>query len=127
MRKLHLSSLGLLLVLAGCNVCGPIARFAIEVAPVDALSRQPLAEGAVLVIRDGTYVDSATIINPPLGTPPILVAGFDRPGTYDVLVRRENYLPWTREGVRVTRGGACRDLRSVELIAELERAPLTAR
>jgi hypothetical protein len=128
MRRHHLVLIALVLV-AGCDparvLCSPAQLFAIYVAPIDAVSRTPVPEGATLIIRDGTYVDSAQFATG-LADRPVLVAGFDRAGTYDVLVRRPGYRNWTREGVRVTRGGTCGDVRPVELIAELERVPITA-
>lgn len=114
------------LLLSGCTnpfgfACSDIGRFAVHVEVRDAATNAPAAEGATLTVRDGEYVDSR---NGGPGAPPIpvLSAGAERAGTYQVTVRKEGYRDWTRENVRVKRAGWCDELRSVQFTARLERS-----
>lgn len=114
------------LLLSGCTnpfgfACSDIGRFAVHVEVRDAATNASAAEGATLVIRDGEYVDSR---HGGPGAPPIpvLSAGAERAGTYQVAVRKEGYRDWVRENVQVKRAGWCDELQSVQLTARLERA-----
>jgi hypothetical protein len=110
--------------LGGCSnlfppTCTTEASPAVQVRVLDSATGAPAAEGAKLVIRDGAYADSAT------GFPGVaeIAAGFEETGTFDVLVRKAGYREWTRQDVRVTRGGSCDKVQTARLTAELERAP----
>lgn len=94
--------------------------YGLNVQVQDSLTGAWIAAGATLIAREGTFVDSVTA---PANRPhedkfPLQAAG-ERPGTYDLLVRREGYRPWSRSGVRV-RGGKCH-VERVNLIARLQR------
>lgn len=78
----------------------------------DARTNTQLTEGIVLIIRDGTYADTARY--------PVLAAGPERAGTYDVRVQKAGYQEWTKQSVRVTRGGGCKRLRTVTVNALLQ-------
>lgn len=93
-------------VFGGCDdpvVCAGTAQFAIVVHVRDASTGAPAALGATLVVRDGVYADSATgtYSGPVEPFATLLEAAQDRPGTYDVSVRKAAYQTWTRQGVRV--------------------------
>lgn len=68
------------------------------------------ARGAVLgFVRDGAYVDSLrvlyTVPTEDSLTTVVLGAAGERPGVYDVSVRRAGFLPWDTVGVRVRDDG----------------------
>jgi hypothetical protein len=100
----------------GSCACADVGSFAVNVEILDAATGAPAAVGATLVIVDGDYSESTTGA---AGTPPVLAAGFERPGVYDLRVTREGYEDWVRENVRVSRGGPCNDLRSARFTARL--------
>ncbi|HYH81360.1 MAG TPA: hypothetical protein VEX86_16265 [Longimicrobium sp.] len=113
------------LLLAGCLSpvgvgCTAIGRFAVNVEVRDSASGAAAADGATLVIREGEYADSV-VSAIGIQVPPVLAAGAERPGTYQVTVRKNGYQPWTREGVRVGREGRCDELQSARLTARLMR------
>ena len=109
--------------LAACDLplataCTDEGRFAVVAEVREAGTGTPLRE-AWLIIRQGTYVDSAGGPD----APPTLAAGPEREGTFDVTVRRAGYLDWEREDVAVARAGECRKLQTAYLTADLVRAP----
>jgi hypothetical protein len=120
----------LLVGVSGCNdpvgaiACTSEARQAINVFVRDAVSDAPIASGATLVLRDGTFADSVTS---PFGDPSNNQASlsplnsFERAGTYAVTVRRANYVQWDTTGVRVTEG-VCH-VNTVTLTARLSPLP----
>ncbi|HYD55176.1 MAG TPA: hypothetical protein VEA99_21245 [Gemmatimonadaceae bacterium] len=104
-----------LLAFAGCDfpfasgACTASVEPAIVVEIRDARNGAPLAGLAAGVVRDGAYVDSLrpagfTDVNDPIGSMISRQAASERPGTYDVEVRRDGFRPWTRTGVRARRG-----------------------
>jgi hypothetical protein len=111
-------ALAAILVSSGC-ACELVGSYAVNVQVLDAATGAPAVEGATLVIRDRDYEASA--VGGP-GGPPVLAAGFEREGSYEVRVTRPGYREWVRENVRVGRGGFCNELRSVALTARLEPA-----
>lgn len=103
------------------GVCTGEFVYGLNVQVQDSSTGAWIASGATLVARDGAFVDSVTA---PANRPqedhfPLLAAG-ERPGTYEVLVRREGYRPWSRSGVQVRRG-TCH-VERVHLIARLQIA-----
>jgi hypothetical protein len=99
------------LLAAGCGEatlsgvgCPEIARASIAVTVEDSITAAPIAAGATLIIRDGAFVDSASYPVGQLNANEWALAtpnSFERPGTYDVTVRRDGYLQWDREDVEV--------------------------
>ena len=100
-------------------VCTTEYVYGLNVQVQDSLTGAWIASGATLIVREGTFVDSVTAPGnrPQEDQFPLLAAG-ERPGTYDVLVRREGYRPWSRSDIRV-RSGTCH-VERVNLIARLQ-------
>lgn len=121
-RLPRLSPLLLVLPLAACpnpfagTACTTEARPAISVEVLDASTGASAAAGATLIARDGAFADTVVVPDHP-GIRSVGVA-HERPGVYTVLVRKEGYYEWSREGVRV-RDAECH-VRTVELEARLE-------
>lgn len=104
--------------------CPEIARASIAVTVEDSITAAPIAAGATLIIRDGTFVDSASYPVGQLNADAWALAtpnSFERPGTYDVTIRRVGYLQWDREDVEV-RMTDC-GVAPVVLRARLQPAP----
>ena len=109
-RRPRVVASSLLSIVLSCDntptVCTSIGAFAITAVVRDASTAGPAAFGATLVARDGAFADSATGLysgsDERLATH--LNVALDRPGTYDVTVRKAGYQSWTRQGVRVEQG-----------------------
>lgn len=97
--------------------CTAEGRDAVIVEVRDSITGSNAAEGALLIVRDGEYVDS---VRGGPNEPPALTAAFERPGTYEVVVQKNGYREWVRQGVRVRRTGGCDKLESVRLTALLQ-------
>lgn len=97
--------------------CGTVGRYAIHVDVRDAATGDPALDGALLVIRDREYVDSAR----GQAGDRVLAAGFERPGTYQVQVQKAGYMDWMTSDVKVRRSGKCAALQGVKVTAELQR------
>ena len=69
---------------------------AISASVTDSVTGANIVNGSTLIVKDAGYVDSTTFV---VGGK--LVAARDRPGTYDVTVRRNGYQPYQRNGVAV--------------------------
>ena len=80
----------------GGVVCTSIFLYGISATVTDAVTGSDITAGSSLIVREGTYVDSVTA--GPGGT---LSAAGERPGTYNVTVRRAAYLPFAKNAVRV--------------------------
>jgi hypothetical protein len=108
MRPMKYGRLFAILISVGCAdnpvVCTGEEGFAITVHVRDASTGEPAALSATLVVREGAYADSmtGTQIEPSLFSIQ-LEAARDRPGTYDILVRKAGYQTWFRRRVRVDR------------------------
>lgn len=95
------------LLVAACNTgpgtCAGYGDFAISAEIRDARTGKPIAHGGtVLELREGAFIEriiwetgSADSLR--------LRAGYERPGTYNVIVTRPGYATWTRTAVRVRR------------------------
>ncbi len=120
-RRIRLAA-ALLPLLAGCGnpligrECTTDVRPAVSVQIRDARTGSLLTGPATAVARDGAFVDSSDIRT---GESEARLA-LERPGVYEVTVRRAGYREWTRTGVRA-RDGECH-VRTVRLVAELEPA-----
>jgi hypothetical protein len=105
---LTLSLIGM--CLAGCDTepaaCTEEVRPGVVVEIRDAFDDTPLANEARGVVQDGSFIDSlrpyGSVEN---GTLVSRAAAAERPGTYEVTVQREGYLPWV--GGAVVRHDAC--------------------
>ena len=77
--------------------CTTEAVAGIVVEVVDYQTRSPVAEGSVLTLRDGTYVEESTEVL----DGKYLVGAWERAGTYDVRIDREGYAPWWFRSITV--------------------------
>ena len=119
MKVLFLSViLGSGALLGGCSrVCPAVAAPYLTVEVRDAQTGAPAAEGATGTASDGAFVDPLNAFDNLVMVPET----YERPGVYDVLVRKPGYEDWTAENVRV-RDGMC-NVQTVDLQARLERTP----
>jgi hypothetical protein len=117
----------------GGTLCTESIEPAVEVEVRDAATGAPAACNALLIVREGAYVDSAAYNNYdrhfPADTtrgcerePDLLrlTAADERAGTYTVRVEKPGYAAWERAGVRA-RAGECH-VETVRLEVLLERA-----
>ena len=108
------------LLVSGCSLltssdCVSIGVAGIQLSVVDARTSQtPI--GTVVTVADGEYRETLT------QTGRVYVGAVERPGTYSVVVEAPGYMRWTRENVRVVRGGSCSYLQRVTLSSELQPA-----
>ena len=98
--------------------CLAPVSIAVIVAVDDSVSGASVVDSARGVAQAGAYVDSLHLSSPP----PVLLGG-DRLGTYEVTVTRPGYRQWTRSGVLVSQQGPCGNVIPVQLTALLQRAP----
>ncbi len=108
---------------AGCEspiTCVDVPVPAVRVLVEDSVSGAPAASGARLVVRDGSYVDSTATLpgHPEVDALPLSGAD-NRPGIYEVTVRKAGYRDWLRTGVKVTQGQC--NVNTVNLTALLQR------
>jgi hypothetical protein len=111
------------LAAAACDgpseVCAGIGAPGLAVTVTDSLTGAPAAAGATLVatrVRGGAYADSATGDR----DDQVLYGADDRPGVYDVTVRKAGYREWHRAAVEVRDG--CPQVQTVPLAARLTGA-----
>lgn len=111
LKPLRLFSFGVVVALTGCQdslgiVCTLEARPSVSVLVRDSATGASIASGATLVQQDGDFIDSAFF---PAGEPQLdpyalsTPRSAERPGVYNLTVRRAGYADWERQGVRVTR------------------------
>jgi hypothetical protein len=124
-RLLTLAPLALLTLLPACAAvldpvyCTTEFRFGLAVQVQDSVTGAWIGSGATLIARDGAYMDS---VSEPFGRrdaddAPLATAG-ERAGTYDLVVRHEGYLPWSKKGVKVE-GDECH-VHPVSLLARMQ-------
>jgi hypothetical protein len=84
------------------------------------------ASGSTVVARSGTYADSLRVATTASDSDGVWLAA-NRPGTYDVIVRKTGYLDWTQTGVVVVPGAApCpQNVTTTNVDARLQRSPQT--
>ncbi|HEU6450798.1 MAG TPA: carboxypeptidase-like regulatory domain-containing protein [Gemmatimonadaceae bacterium] len=104
----------------GCSVFEPLvctteARPAISVEVLDSITSAPVGKGATITASDGASVYSAITYDDYPG--PYELA-HEKAGEFTVTVHMSGYAPWSRDGVRVTRGEC--HVRTVELTALLQ-------
>ena len=104
----------LTLLLAGCGeetpigVCDDEWRAAIVVEVYQASSGRPAADGARGFVRDGFYADSLRLAPEGARRPgpqAELFAAWERPGTYDVYLSKDGFVPWVQRDVQVNPAG----------------------
>lgn len=91
---------------------------AVAASVTDNESGANIVTGSTLIVKDGGYIDSTTFI---VGGR--LVAARDRPGTYDVTVRRGGYHPFYKNGVVVAMDKDNCHAVTVHVEARLQPAP----
>lgn len=127
--RLAVTLTGLSALVACDDVFGPRActlemRPSVVVYVRDARTDAYIAAGATLILADGAFVDSVTV---PADRSSENARGLwtfessERPGVYQVTVRREGYEEWVRSGVWV-RGDACH-VATVTTTARMVAAP----
>lgn len=104
----------------GCSVFDPLvctteARAGITVEVLDSVTNAPVGEGATITATDGASVYSAITYDDYPG--PYQLA-HEKAGEFAVTVRKSGYAPWSRDGVRVTRGEC--HVHTVQLTALLQ-------
>ncbi len=120
MRRMLLLLAGFAAACDSPTTCVDLPVPAISVLVRDSSSGAPTASGARLVARDGSYVDSVSIApgHPELDSM-TLTAAYNRPGVYDVTVRKTGYWDWVRSGVKVSKGRC--NVNTVRLTARLQQ------
>jgi hypothetical protein len=119
-------------VLALATGCGadcpdsPCASHEIEVAVLDAETGQSVADSAVGVIMDGSFVDSLVLEGPSwtFDVPAVLAYSGGRIGRYTVIIMRDGYTEWQATDVAITPEDCC-PRSFVRLEARLARADST--
>ncbi len=111
--------------MAGCDILDPPVCTTeivpgIVVTVLEAGTGVPLANEATGTVREGGFV-GPLLPHERTGSDPattVSLRGADeRPGTYEVRVERDGYLPWFQTGVRVTQGRC--HVQTVRLRADL--------
>jgi carboxypeptidase family protein len=86
------------------RLCTADYRHGIELEVRDSRTGAPAAEGAFAIARDGAYVDTLLVIGWGPGGQPLLLGGVhERPGVYDVSLRKSGYRDWMVNGIELTR------------------------
>ncbi|MEO7217853.1 MAG: hypothetical protein ABI026_06640 [Gemmatimonadaceae bacterium] len=80
----------------------------------NAATGTPITDSASVRITDGSYVETYTTVGPT----GVIQAARERPGTYNISVRKTDFSPFTAGGVVVT-SGACH-VNNVQVIAALQ-------
>jgi hypothetical protein len=99
-----------------------------EVEVVDATSGRPAAYGAVVIVSRGEVADtnySEVAAGDSLSISRVIAGASrsrDEPGTYNVRVERQGFVPWVADGVLVP-AGPCNEPRTVRLTATLVPLP----
>ena len=87
-------------------VCTAVIEPGIIVEIRDAITDEPLAENAIVVITDNDYTETL-VISQWISSVAVAVEGaHERPGIYDIQLSLTGYNDWTRSGVEV-RSGVC--------------------
>ena len=83
--------------------CPDIARSAISVTPIDAITGDVLRQSGTASAVEGSYVDTHNNAAP---LEPVFYLAYSRPGTYEVTVDIPNYRSWKLDNV-VAKAGIC--------------------
>lgn len=93
--------------------CVDVGVSGIRVTVLDQRTRQS-PNGATVTLADGDYRETL------MGNGGVYNGAIERPGTYSITVEAPGYSTWTRNNVRVVRGGSCNYLKSVAVTSELQ-------
>jgi len=97
----------------GGTACTMQFVYGISATVTDAATGANVTPGSYLVVREGSYVDSASAMGD------FLAAAGERAGTYAVTIGRPGYSSFSQSGVRVTRNEC--HVNPVQLEARLVR------
>lgn len=99
-----------------------------EVTVRDAVTNEPIAEGAVGTLKDGSFSETLQIVGWIGGAttedamiPVALGGAYERRGVYTVRVEKTGYATWEARNVRVEKGPCHVNTRRLE--ARLQRLP----
>ena len=90
----------------------------ITVEPIDSRTGKLVSGPTTLIIREGLYADT---VRTTIGTVPLpgkISAAYERPGTYDVIVRHPGYQDFLLTGIEVTKDPC--HVRPVRITAKLQ-------
>ena len=107
------------LVLLGACCTDELVSFAIDVQLVDAVTGAPPATEVLLVVKDGSFLDSLRVSPPWPATGAWASAALGRSGTYTVEVSAAGYATWRRTAIRVGQG-RCGQPNTAHLVADLD-------
>jgi len=102
--------------------CDDVGNFGIQVTVVDSATGRapPLGSVALMILKDGTYTETAQG-SLQISSGVLIVAGaFERTGTYSLEIQMTGYQTWTTTGVRVTESGRCDNVDTVKLTARMQ-------
>jgi hypothetical protein len=102
--------------------CDDVGNFGIQVTVVDSVTGRPPPIGttAFLILREGTYIETAQASLQISNGTLVVAAALERPGTYSLEVRVLGYQNWTISGVRVSEEGRCDNVKTVKLTARMQ-------
>lgn len=119
---------GVLLAFSGCT-SNELVVAALRIEILDARTGAPAAYDAVVVVRDGDYVETVRASDEisPQHRDEVrgVTAAENRIGVFDITITHPQYQTWRREGVRVEASGRSTPLdntpisRQVDVLAEL--------
>jgi len=98
--------------------CTGELRPGVSVAVRDSTSGESVVGGSTLLLVAGTYRESVPAPEPMPVEFSFLRGAHERPGTYEVTVKKSGYADW--RGSAAVRGGECH-VQTVNLIARLQR------
>lgn len=79
--------------------CTPEWVYGLHVEVRDAATNHAAADGALIIARDGSYVDTLDVQSDAL----LALGAGERAGTYSLTIAKSGYQPWQSEGIQVTR------------------------
>ena len=120
------------MLLGGCSSvlegdCISLGRYGIAVDVVDAQTGRAPDSATVLLTERASpdSVERRTAVRSPSTGRLVVYGASERTGSYTVTVSSPGYRDWAVQGVVVTRGGHCDDLRPASLTARLTAAVAT--
>ncbi len=115
MERYRIIYFGLSLLLIGCGndsgeddlACTLSLEPGIVIEVRDALTEEPLAENAIVIITNDNYSETLMVYEQEgsdLSSAFSVAGAFERPGIYDINLTLSGYVSWSRSGVEVTSG-----------------------
>jgi hypothetical protein len=83
-------------------VCTAIAVAGLSIRVFDADTGLPAASGAFVEIREGGWIDEGAVV-----LDDVILGAFERPGIYDIVIRKAGYGDLRFEGVPVVSEDRC--------------------